>query len=203
MVERTANNKFEMAVRQHNCSLILISIPILSFRNQRKSRNLSQNGQSSGEYFDCTFLNLKHSIRLLQQNCLVSWQETWHIHFESNDYKVFVKDQKGITLNKFLTSQTRDLLEKQKSLSQSRNVLCFAEPKLILLIAWGCNPIPPQAHILGLLWTQNCMCWFQILIRCQPSGKRNKKVTMRCICITNVAMEKQCYIFSVSVTLVI
>jgi len=72
MVERTANNKFEMAVRQHNCSLILISIPILSFRNQRKSRNLSQNGQSSGEYFDCTFLNLKHSIRLLQQNCLVS-----------------------------------------------------------------------------------------------------------------------------------
>jgi len=102
-----------MAVRQHNCGLILISIPILSFRNQGKWRNLSQNGQFSGEYFNCTFLNLKHSISLLQQNCLISWPKTWHIHFESNDYKAFVKDQKEITLNKFLTSQTRDL-EKQR-----------------------------------------------------------------------------------------
>jgi len=201
MVERTANNKFEMAVRQHNCGLILISISILSFRNWGKSRHLSQNGQSSGEYFDRAFLHLKNSISLLQQNCLVSWPETWHIHFESNDYKAFVKDQKGTTLNKFLTSQTRDLLEKQRVTQPVKKCPLFCRTKTHSVDHMRLQPDPTKAHILGLLWTQNCMCWFQILIRCQTSSKRNKKVTLRCICVANVAIEKQYYIFSVSVTL--
>lgn len=118
-----------MAVRQGTCGLILISISIPSSRNWGKSRNLSQNGQSSGEYFDWDFLNFKHSISLLQQKCLVSWPETWHMHFESTDYKAFVKDQKGITLNKFLTSQTRDLLEKQRVTQPVKKCPLFCRTK--------------------------------------------------------------------------
>jgi hypothetical protein len=137
-----------------------------------------------------------------QQNCLVSWPATWHIHFESTDYKALVKDQKGIILNKFLTSQTRDLLEKQRVTQPVKKCPLFCGTKTHSADNMKPHPIPTQAHMLGLLWTQNCVCLFQILIRHQLWGKRNKKVTLGCICLTNVAMEEQYYIFSVSVTLV-